>query len=214
MIHGDGTLADTLRAYYGDVPFTWIAWDTPINADGTPDTKYVVDAAFEVLDHGLHDDVILSSQLPVGTCAQFEARWPLRNFYVVPENVRVAHAYADWTSQARIVVGARRDRFHFDRLWSPITSEVIYVSPETAELTKHCLNGFLALSVEYAQEIAALAREHGGDPSDLAHCLMTDPRIGHGAYLRPTGEPGPHLMREVHTLAALGGGRLIDALAR
>jgi UDPglucose 6-dehydrogenase len=147
MIYGNGTLAEALRTYYGDVPFTWIAWDTPILADGRPDTKAVLDMAFEVLDHGLHDDVIISSQLPVGTCATFEERWPLRDFYVVPENVRAAHAFNDWTHQARIIVGARRNRFRLDSLWARITPEVIYVSPETAELTKHCLNGFLALSV-------------------------------------------------------------------
>lgn len=214
MIHGDGTLANALREYYGEVPFTWIAWDTPIRADGSPDTQAVLDAAFEVLDHGLHDDVIISSQLPVGTCASFEARWPIRNFYVVPENVRAKHAYADWTHQARVIVGARRDRFHFDRLWAPITGQVIYVSPETAEMTKHALNGFLALSIQYAHEVADVARLHGADPGDLAHCLMTDERVGLKAYLQPVGDPGPHLTREVHNLASLGGGPLINTLER
>ncbi len=212
MIYGDGTTANALRAYYGDVDFTWIAWDTPVAADGTPDTESVLAAAFEALDHGSHDEVIISSQLPVGTCARFEERWPARNFYVVPENLRAAQAYNDWIHQPRVIVGARRNRFRFDSLWARITPQVIYVSPETAELTKHCLNGFLALCVEYSSEIARLADAHGGDPSDLAHCLMTDPRIGQYAYLRPGGEPGPHLLREIHNLEALGGGPLIDAM--
>ena len=212
MIHGDGTLATALRTYYGEVDFTWIAWDTPIRADGTPDTQAVLDCAFEVLDHGLHDDVIISSQLPVGTCALFEERWPARNFYVVPENVRARYAFEDWTHQSRIIVGARRDRFRFDGLWEKVTSEVIYVSPETAEMTKHAINGFLALEIEYAHEIAHLAISNGADPGDLADCVMSDDRIGRKAYLQPVGVPGPHLTREVHNLAMLGGGLLVDAL--
>ncbi len=212
MILGDGTLANALGAYYGDVTFTWIAWDTPIRPDGTPDTKAVLDAAFEALDHGVHEDVIISSQLPVGTCATFEERWPQRNFYVVPENVRAAHAFEDWIHQPRIIVGARRNRFRFDKLWERITPEVIYTSPETAELTKHCLNGFLALCIQYSEEMARIAEAHGGDPSELAHCLQTDPRVGRQSYLKPGGSFGPHLTREIHNLAMLGGGPLIDAL--
>ena len=214
MIHGDGTLANAIRKNL-DCPdwLEWAAWDTPIFSDGAPD--YVsVDHEILTLCNRLPagQTVIVSSQVHVGSCARLERWFPLLRFAIVPENVRAISAVQDWAHQDRILFGCREPRPDVVRILSRWSDRIVHVSPESAEFTKHALNGFLALSVQYAQEIGELAEKVGADPMHVAVGLLSDSRIGAKAYLKPVGDPGPHLCREVHTLHFLGGGPLIDRL--
>lgn len=216
---GDGTLATAIKINIAgehdltepyDAQLLWCCEDVSIE-DGV-DYRAVTGAIEETcaaLDRQL---VIISSQLPVGTTHRFETRYPNLRFFVVPENVRAVHAIEDFASQHRIIVGQRHADWRIDTLLRQFTPRLIHMSIESAEMVKHALNGFLALSVAYAQEIARLSSEHGADPVQVARGIMSDPRIGEHAYLRPAGEPGAHLMREVEVLAALGGGPIIKAM--
>jgi UDPglucose 6-dehydrogenase len=56
---------------------------------------------------------------------------------------------------------------------------------ESAEMTKHALNAFLATSVAYINEVAALCERLGADARDVERGLKTDARIGPRAYLHP-----------------------------
>ena len=218
MILGDGTLAEAIAFHLPDGPsrLIWCAYDTPIRDDGSPDTESVLDRLRGALEWVAAGQlVVICSQLPIGTCAALEVEFPQHEFVVYPENVRAAHAVEDFASQDRVVLGART-RIHAEQIalmLEPFSSQFFITTPETAEMVKHALNGFLAVSICYAQEIARLATKHGADPDVLAEALLTDHRIGPSAYLRPAGELGPHLGREVHNLLALGGGPLIQALA-
>lgn len=214
---GDGTLARVLREHtrgrMGDL--IWVAYDTPVDETGTADVDSVVKHAAEAISDAEPGTIILiSSQLPVGTCAQFEAWYPELRFAVHPENLRVERADEDFRFQARVIIGTRHHDLkpYFVELFSQWTNKMLFMSPESAEMVKHALNGFLALSVEYANEIAVIARAHGADPRDVAEAVMADPRVGRDAYLKPDREPGPHLLREIRNLQALGSGRLIGAV--
>lgn len=195
----------------------WIAYDTPVKQDGAADAEAVLSlirAALAPREYVANTRVLLSSQLPVGTCAALEAEFPEYLFAVHPENNRAAYAVSDFASQGRTVIGTRHldDHQFYADLFRPFTKRMIFMSPESAEMVKHGLNGFLALSVTYANELARLAAAHGANASDVAEAIMSDKRIGHGAYLRPGPQMGPHLMREVHNLIKLGGGPLIQAM--
>jgi UDPglucose 6-dehydrogenase len=79
---------------------------------------------------------------------------------------------------------------------------------ESAEMVKHALNSFLALSVAYINEIAVLAETVGADAQEVAAGLKSEPRIGPRAYLSPGGPfAGGTLARDVVTLTRLGAAR-------
>lgn len=221
QILGTGTLAAAIRHHIKDLPphVIFCAWDTPIKDDGKPDSEWVILQLKQYLGWLPKGDflkiIVITSQLPVGTCRSLESEFPTHRFVVYPENVRAAHAVDDFGNQPRIVLGARSelDAMAIERILEPFTSQFIITDPETAEMVKHGLNGFLAVSIAYAHELAELARKHGANPEMLAAALMSDPRIGRKAYLKPAGDMGAHLTREVHNLVALGGGKLINAMA-
>jgi UDPglucose 6-dehydrogenase len=69
---------------------------------------------------------------------------------------------------------------------------------ESAEMTKHALNAFLATSVAFANEIAAISEQVGADALDVARGLKSDVRIGARAYLAPGASfAGGTLARDV-----------------
>jgi UDPglucose 6-dehydrogenase len=79
------------------------------------------------------------------------------------------------------------------------------MSVESAEMTKHALNAFLAVSVTFANEIAALCEQVGADAKEVERGLKTEVRIGPRAYLAPGAAfAGGTLARDVEFLSHLG----------
>lgn len=185
----------------------WVCYDTPIGANDHPDVARVMQWLESDLQYVSPETLVLvSSQLPVGTTGQLELAWPALTFAYSPENIRVATAVADFTSQARIVIG-RRDPRH-DDVWrtlvAPFTDHLILTDPETAEMIKHALNCWLGLSIAFINEVARLARAVDADPDVVALGLMTDRRVSPNAPLRP-GPPfgGGHLARDIAVVTDL-----------
>jgi UDPglucose 6-dehydrogenase len=88
---------------------------------------------------------------------------------------------------------------------APLGAPLVWMRPESAEMVKHALNSFLALSVAYINEIATLSEMVGADAQEVAAGLKSDPRIGARAYLGPGGPfAGGTLARDVVTLSQLG----------
>ena len=86
-------------------------------------------------------------------------------------------------------------------LFKSITDKVIWMSIESAEMTKHAINSFLANSITFVNEISAICEKVGADAHQVEIGLKTDSRIGHKAYLSP-GDPiaGGTLIRDVSFL--------------
>ena len=64
----------------------------------------------------------------------------------------------------RIILGARGEAaIKLKELLGNFSKNVLVVSPESAEMTKHALNSFLALSVSFANELARLCEVVGAD---------------------------------------------------
>ena len=64
-----------------------------------------------------------------------------------------------------------------------INCKKIFVSPETAEMTKHVINSFLALSISFINEIGQISRKYKIPFKDLEKAIKTDQRIGAKSYL-------------------------------
>ncbi len=58
------------------------------------------------------------------------------------------------------------------------------MSPESAEMTKHALNAFLATEVAFINEIAKICEISGADVRDVELGLKSESRIGEKAYLK------------------------------
>jgi UDPglucose 6-dehydrogenase len=198
---------DVAAAAPADV--AWIAYDTPVDADDRADVDFVIGEVGKLLPHlRVGAVVIVSSQLPVGSVARLEAMRTDLRFASSPENLRLGKAIAVFTDPDRVVVGMRDDRAKavIAELLAPITAKIEWMSVESAEMTKHAINAFLALSVTFANELASVCERVGADAKQVERGLKTESRIGPKAYLGPGGAfAGGTLARDIAFLTALGG---------
>ncbi|HYG35213.1 MAG TPA: nucleotide sugar dehydrogenase [Clostridia bacterium] len=185
----------------------WLCYDTPVNENDESDTEFVLSRLRQALAHLPQDaTVLVSSQLPVGTCQQLEATFPLFHFACSPENLRLGKAIEVFTKADRFIVGVRDDQRKelLQQLFAPFTAQIIFMRTESAEMVKHALNSFLALSITFINEIARLCERTGADAKEVAAGLKSDVRIGPRAYLGPGGPfAGGTLARDVVTLTRL-----------
>jgi UDPglucose 6-dehydrogenase len=87
-------------------------------------------------------------------------------------------------------------------LFAPFSRNVIWMSLESAEMTKHALNSFLATSVTFINEVARLCEVVGADAKEVERGLKSDARIGGRAYLAPGAAfAGGTLARDLRFLA-------------
>lgn len=196
-----------------DVPFVWICYDTPLDAQDRPDVAFVRSRIEKVVDAlRAPATIAVSSQMPVGSIARLEEYAAGRGrseigFAAIPENLRLGGAIAYLRSPDRFVVGTRRarDRERIAAVLKPLAAPIVAIGVESAEMTKHALNAFLATSVVFANEIAAIAEHVGADAREIEEGLKSDVRIGRRAYLR-AGEAfsGGTLARDIGFLLELG----------
>ena len=191
----------------------WITFDTPVDEEDQADVDWVLETSLELLAK-LADEtlVIVSSQLPVGSVAALEARvgearpdGGLR-FACVPENLRLGQALEAFRAPERIVAGVRteRDRAELAATLAPFASTIEWMRVESAEMTKHALNGFLATSVAFINEVAAVCELVGADAAEVSRGLKSERRIGPRAYLGPGDAfAGGTLARDVAFLRGL-----------
>lgn len=185
----------------------WLAYDTPVNDDDESDVDTVLMGLRKALPH-LRDDalVLVSAQLPVGTCAKLESEFPQFHFACAPENLRLGKAIEAFEKADRVVVGIHSNtkRELLQSLFAPFTSNIFFMRTESAEMVKHALNTFLALSITYINEVARLCELTGADAKEVSAGLKSDVRIGAKAYLGPGGPfAGGTLARDVVTLTKL-----------
>ena len=188
-------------------------YDTPVDEDDQADVDYVLTQIRTVLPLLPPETTILiSSQLPVGSIQQLDdfARQSLKRndlaFACSPENLRLGNALKVFLDPDRIVVGVRdeRARLKIAELLRPITERIEWMSIESAEMTKHAINSFLATSVVFANEIASICEKVGADAKEVGRGLKSESRIGPKAYLSPGAAfAGGTLARDIKFLNQL-----------
>ncbi len=185
----------------------WLCADTPVNDDDESDVESVLTTLRQALPHLPKGALVLvSAQLPVGTCAKLEKEFPRFHFACSPENLRLGKAIESFEKADRVVVGLRDERQKplLEQLFQPFTSQVLFMRTESAEMVKHALNSFLALSITFINEIARLCEHTRADAKEVSAGLKSEARIGPRAYLGPGGPfAGGTLARDVVTLTKL-----------
>lgn len=191
----------------------WITHQTPILPDGTADVAWVKEQILRVAKLVLPDTlIIISSQVPVGTIADLEAARPDRMFCYIPENVRIGRGLEYLRYPDRFILGTRRPEdtafvnsiVNSNTAYLPNPTRVITMSPESAEMSKHMLNAFLATCISFANEAAELCHAVNADPDAIHLALKTEWRIGANLPLRPGGPfKSGHLERDLHFLDSI-----------
>lgn len=192
----------------------WVAYDTPVDSQDRADVEFVIKRIERCMPYLTSNSiVIVSSQLPVGSIAELEKRFAAvssnRTVHFVswPENLRLGQAIKVFKEGDRVVIGAR-SQDAVNRLMPMATllaQEVISVSVESAEMSKHAMNAFLATCVTFSNELASICEQVGADAQQVERTIRADPRAGRHAYLRAGGPfAGGTLARDVRFLEDLG----------
>jgi len=198
-----------------DIEVLWVAYDTPVDDNDNADVEYVFAQIQRALpEMPARSTVLISSQLPVGSIGRLEAfaadHFPGKGlgFACSPENLRLGKALEVFLKPDRIVVGVRseRDRKRLEILLRKITDRIEWMSVESAEMSKHAINAFLATSVVFANEIASVCELAGADAKEVERGLKTESRIGLKAYLSPGAAfSGGTLARDIAFLRKIAG---------
>jgi len=197
-----------------DSSYVLITFDTPVSEKDEVDLSEIFAAAKELaqcLENGT--TIIVSSQVPVGTCEQIKAMIkqdnPSLDFDIAysPENLRLGQAISRFKHPDRIVIGADSPTTldKVERLFDVISAPKVRMNLRSAEMAKHALNAFLATSISFANEIANLCDEVGADALKVAAALGSDERIGQKLPLKPgLAFAGGTLARDLKILQNLG----------
>lgn len=188
----------------------WLTFDTPVNDADEADER-VIFAALAGISPFLKNGVLIicSSQLGAGGTRKLETlvrkKRPKLNFRAayLPENLQLGKALTSFLKPQRIVAGVRDDQTFsaVSDIFAPLGAPLLRMSPESAEMSKHALNAFLATSLSFIYDIADLCEKTGADVTDVAKALRSDPRIGADAYLDASiGFSGGTLGRDLKAL--------------
>ena len=187
-----------------DADVLWVCADTPVDEDDNADTNFVLNLIRRCVPVLRENCVVLiSSQLPVGTCMRLEAEFRSRSFACSPENLRLGSALEIFRNPDRIVAGVRDQGAQavLEKLFEPFSRNIVWMRPESAEMTKHAINAFLGQSIAFMNEVGRLCEITGADAGEVERGLKTDARIGPRAYLHPGGAfSGGTLARDLLSL--------------
>jgi len=157
--------------------------------------------------------ILISTQLPVGSTRQvqeaFFKKYPEKKliFAYSPENLRLGRAIESFSKPERIVVGLHNNKGKekIEAVLKPFCNNIEWMSVESAEMTKHALNAFLAASISFINELAIICEKVGADAREVERGLKTDPRIGVRSYLKAgSAFAGGTLARDIVFLGSIG----------
>ena len=193
-----------------DIDFVWITIDTPVDEEDIADINYVISKTLQLLENiEPNKTIIISSQLPIGSIGQIEGLAQSQftrkqfNFISSPENLRLGNAIKLFLEPDRVIIGTR-DNFKSDilvKLFQSISTNLEWMSIESAEMIKHAINSFLANSVVFINELSTICEMVGADAKAVERGLKSDYRIGEDAYLSPgSAFSGGTLARDLNYL--------------
>lgn len=197
--------------------------DLVILAVGTPpnpitkeaDMRYIKAAAEELAKH-LHNYTVIAikSTVPVNTGDAVESiirrENPSADFDVIslPEFLREGFAVRDFFNPDRIIVGANSERARnlIEKLYAPFKEKckILYVSRQSSETIKYASNAFLAMKIQYINEMADFCETSGADIYEVAQGMGMDSRIGAKFLVPGPGYGGFCFPKDTNAMAYMG----------
>lgn len=197
--------------------------DLILIAVGTPpnpitkeaDMKYIKAAAEELAKHlSGYTVVAIKSTVPVNTGDAVEniirRTNPTADFDVIslPEFLREGFAVHDFFNPDRIIVGANSERARnlIATLYKPFEnrSTILYVSRQSSETIKYASNAFLAMKIQYINEMADFCETSGADIYEVAKGMGLDSRIGAKFLVPGPGYGGFCFPKDTNAMAYMG----------
>ncbi len=193
-----------------DINVLWVTFDTPVDDHDVADIPFLEHSFTQILPFiPPNTRIIISSQAPVGFTRKLESvcreSFPekLLIFACSPENLRLGNAIKIFREPSRIIVGIRKPEHMslFSPIFTKITDKIEWMKTESAEMTKHAINSFLATSIVFANELAIICESEGANAKEVERGLKTEDRIGPKAYLNPgLSFAGGTLARDINFL--------------
>ena len=185
---------DPLRATHtkeeiDECNFIFVCVPTPMKKDGTQDTSYI-DKVFESAVEG--PIYIIKSTILPGTTQLLSDKYPTIGIVFSPEFLTERTAKLDMLTQARIVLGGKKEltekvRQLFEQRFMNRT--IIETDSTTAELIKYMNNTFFATKVSIMNEFKLLSDAIGANWNDALYGFASDGRIG-DSHLHVPGPDG------------------------
>lgn len=189
-----------------DCDYIFLTYDTPVTEKDMPDTSILFRVVKAMAPNVKRSaTLVVMSQVPVGTTKKLAKILGLDYVYF-QENLQLGIALKCFLQPDRLVIGVNTDtaKLKFNSLIKKIKAEKIFMSVESAEMSKHALNAFLATSLSFTYNISDICEEVGADIRDVMASLRMDKRIGDRAYLDTSlGFSGGTLMRDLKTLTSM-----------
>jgi UDPglucose 6-dehydrogenase len=211
---GNLSFTTSLAEGLSDTHNILVMFDTPVDENDDIDLSVIFSTAREMAPYILPGSVILvTAQVPVGTCDRIaeiiQQANPKSDFGIAycPENLRLGQAIERFMHPQLPVIGADHAETldSVEKLLSVLPVPWTRVNLRTAEMTKHALNAFCAISICFANELGNLCDVVGADGMQIAKVLRLEPRVGPKAMLFPgLGFSGGTLARDMRTLQNLG----------
>ena len=208
------TFSTDLASAVSDVDLAFIAVGTPPTLDGEADLSAVFGVAKSLADNATRPlTIVLKSTVPVGTNAQVQRLVAdcEHDIQVVsnPEFLKEGGAINDFMYPDRIVVGVReghnRARRSMEQVYHPLNlsnTGIVWMNPESAEVTKYAANTMLAMRISFMNELAVMCEEVGADVQSVRHGVGSDPRIGPQFLHAGPGYGGSCFPKDVKALVA------------
>lgn len=193
--------------------FVFLTYDTPMDERDLYNLQPLEEALEKICPYlSKSASLIVSSQVPVGTCSKWEAQFNCSIAYS-PENLKLSEAIENYLNPGHIVIGADKPKVleKVKELFSNIPAKYLTMNLKSAEMTKHAINAFLASSITFANQLSDACGLSGADFHQVTSAMKLDPRIGDKAYMKAgIGFSGGTLGRDLRILSQLnktrGGG--------
>ncbi len=211
---GKGRLsfASSMKEALESATVVWFTFDLPVGNDDKSDMSVLAKAYAEMLSLKPElEMIIVSSQVPVGTCRkllkQGKAAGVGAPVCYIPENLRLGKAIECFFGQERLVLGVSDDgaRAGLEKLLEKVPGERMYMDLESAEMSKHAMNAYLAMMVSFSGEISDICESCGANAARVMETLRKERRVSPNAPLMPgLGFGGGTLARDVQALREAG----------
>tara|TARA_R100001510_G_C7640918_1_gene198560 strand:- start:261 stop:1115 length:855 start_codon:yes stop_codon:yes gene_type:complete len=196
----DLSTVDNLQALVEKSDILFVCVPTPMNKDGSCDTRIVESTVLEVdkITNPLSKKiVVIKSTVPPGTTSKLQSETANVDVVFNPEFLTEANHIEDFKNQKRIVLGGDGCTPALEKLKAMYMKqfpEVPYVlcGSLEAEITKYFCNCYLATKVSFANEMRQLCDSLNADYNRVVEASVYDTRIGksHLAVPGPDGKKG------------------------
>jgi len=202
------------------------AVDTPSAADGSVDLTSIKRASEDVgraladlpSEQRFFRVIVNKSTVPIGTAdlvktiiaAHYDGEFDVVSN---PEFLREGQAVNDSYHPDRIVIGDGHPKSHavMEALYAPFEAPILFTDVQTAEMIKYASNSFLATSISFINNLAALCEKVGADVEQVSEGMRLDRRIGRQAFLSAgPGYGGSCFPKDVKGIVAIARDHGVD----